>query len=59
MRGGCEAHTWRADRGSGQGRGGGRTRRTGTHVRVGKGHHVVEGVDSETLFSFALTRALY
>ena len=50
VRGGCEAHTWCADRGSGQGRGGGRTRQTGAHIRVGKGHHVVGGVNSETPF---------
>ena len=41
VRGGCAAHTWRAGRGTGQGRGGRRTRRTGAPLRVGKGHHVV------------------
>ena len=56
VRGGREAPTWRANRGSGQGWGGGRTRRTGAHVRVGKGHHVVGGVDSETPF-FLCSRA--
>ena len=41
VRGGCAAHTWRAGRGIGQGRGGGWTLRTGAPLRVGKGHHVV------------------
>ena len=50
MRGGREAHTWRAGKGLGQGREGGQTRRTGAPLRVGKGYHVVGGVDSETPF---------
>ena len=59
VRGGCEAPTWRADRGSGQGRGGRRMRQTSAHVRVGKGHHVVRGVDSETpLFLCSCARAV-
>ena len=41
VRGGQAAHTWCAGRGTGQGRGGGRTRRMGAPLRVGKGHHVV------------------
>ena len=41
VRGGRAAHTWRAGRGTGQGRGGERTHRTGAPLRVGKGQHVV------------------
>ena len=41
VRGGRAAHTWCAGRGTGQGRGGRRTRRMGAPLRVGKGHHVV------------------
>ena len=44
VRGSHAAHTWRAGRGIGQGWGGGRTRRTGAPLRVGKRHHVVRGV---------------
>ena len=51
MRSGREAHTWRAGRGSGQGRGGRRTRRTGAPLRVRKGHHVIRGVHFQTPFS--------
>ena len=51
VRGGRAAHTWRAGRGTGQGRGGERTRRTGAPLRVGKGHHVVQGVHFQTPFS--------
>ena len=41
VRGGRAAHMWRAGRGTGQDWRGGRTRRTGAPLRVGKGHHVV------------------
>ena len=51
VRGGRAAHTWRASRGIGQGRGGGWTHRTGAPLRVGKGHHVVRGVHFQTPFS--------
>ena len=51
MQGGCAAHTWRTDKGTRQGRGGGRTRRTGAPLRVGKGHHVVRGVHFQIPFS--------
>ena len=51
VRGGRAAHTWRAGRGTGQGWRGGRTRRTGAPLRVGKGHHVVRGVHFQTPFS--------
>ena len=50
MRGGREAHTWHAGRGSGQGRAGGWTCRTGARLRVEKGHHVVRGVHFQTPF---------
>ena len=50
VRGGRAAHTWHAGRGIGQGRGGGRTRQTGAPLRVGKGHHVVQGVHFQTPF---------
>ena len=36
VRGGRVAHTWRAGRETGQGRGGGRTRRTGAPLRLGR-----------------------
>ena len=58
VRGGRAAHTWRAGRGTGQGRGGGRMRRTGAPLRVGKGHHVVPALHFQTLFCFPLARAL-
>ena len=58
VRGGRAAHTWRAGRGTGHGRGGGRTRRTGAPLRVGKGHHVVPALHFQTLFCFPLARAL-
>ena len=51
VRGGRAAHTWHAGRGTGHGRGGGRTCRTGAPLRVGKGHHVVRGVHFQTPFS--------
>ena len=50
VRGGRAAHTWRAGRGTGQGWGGGRTRRTGAPLRVGKGHHVVPPLHFQTPF---------
>ena len=50
VRGGRAAHTWRAGRGTGLGRGGGRTRRTGVPLRVGKGHHVVSTLHFQTPF---------
>ena len=62
MRGGRAAHTWRASRGTGQGRGGGRTRRTGAPLRVGKGHHVVPPLHFQTPFllsAHARTPTLY
>ena len=51
VRGGRAAHMWCAGKGTGQGRGGGRTRQTGAPLRVGKGHHVVRGVHFQTPFS--------
>ena len=51
VRGGRAAHTWCAGRGTGQGRGGGRTRRMDAPLRVGKGHHVVRGVHFQIPFS--------
>ena len=50
VRGGRAAHMWRVGRGTGQGRGGGRTRRTGAPLRVGKGHHVVPTLHFQTPF---------
>ena len=50
VRGGRAAHTWRTGRGTGLGQGGGRTRQTGTPLRVGKGHHVVPALHFQTLF---------
>ena len=50
VRGDRAAHTWRAGKGTGQGRGGGRTRRTGAPLRVGKGHHVVPTLHIQTPF---------
>ena len=50
VRGGHAAHTWRAGRETGQGRGGRRTCRTGTPLRVGKGHHVVRALHIQTPF---------
>ena len=50
VRGGRAAHTWRVDRGTGQRRGGGRMRRTGVPLRVGKGHHVVPALHFQTPF---------
>ena len=50
VRGGRAAHTWRAGKGTRQGRRGGRTRRTGALLRVGKGHHVVPALHIQTPF---------
>ena len=50
VRGGHAAHTWRAGRGTGQGRRGGRMRRMGAPLRVGKGHHVVPALHFQTPF---------
>ena len=50
VRGGRAAHMWCAGRGIGQGRGGGRTHRTGAPLRVGKGHHVVLPLHFQTPF---------
>ena len=58
VRGGRAAHTWRAGRGTGQGQGCGRTRRTGAPLRVGKGHHVVLALHFQTPFCFPLVQAL-
>ena len=58
VRGGRAAHTWCAGRGTGQGWERGRTRRTGAPLRVGKGHHVVPALHSQTPFCFPLARAL-
>ena len=50
VRGGRAAHTWCAGRGTGQGRRGRRTLRTGAPLRVGKGHHVVPALHIQTPF---------
>ena len=50
VRGSRVAHTWRAGRGTGLGWGGGRTRRTGAPLRIGKGHHVVPALHFQTPF---------
>ena len=50
MRGGRAAHRWRAGRGTGQDREGGRTCRMGAPFRVGKGHHVVPPLHFQTPF---------
>ena len=59
VRGGRAAHTWCAGRGTRQGRGRGRTRRTGAPLRVGKGHHVVPALHFQTPFCFPCDDTLY